>query len=250
MALKIQIISDLHLEFGYSELDFGQADLLILAGDVHTGVWGLDWILDSIKDVPVIYVLGNHEYYRQAHPKLLYKLQEKAKGTNVHLLENASLVIDGIRFHGTTLWTNFELFGDPRVAGYHCQQHMNDYKLIRRYPSYSKMRSVDIYNLHKNSCHWLKESLLSSKEKKNVVITHHAPSKKSLPLHRINDLLSSAYASDLEDLILETMPQLWVHGHIHSCSDYVVGSTRIICNPHGYIGEPYNGHQKRLIVEV
>lgn len=250
MSLKIQIISDLHFEFGYGDIDFSIADVLILAGDVHVGSNGLDWIMDTVKSIPVIYVLGNHEYYKQSYPKLLYKLRDKAKGSNVHLLENESVVLDGIRFHGATLWTNFELFGDPQVAGYHSQQSMNDYKYIRRDPMYSKLRSIDVYNIHKVSCDWLKKSLVESNEKRNVVVTHHAPSKKSLPSHRQNDLLSAAYASNLEDMILETKPDLWIHGHIHTCMDYHVGKTRIICNPHGYLTEPYNGHNKKLIIEV
>lgn len=108
--MKIQVISDIHLEFGIREFDFSKCDLLILAGDIHIGENGLDWISKKVNNIPVIYVLGNHEYYRNSYPKLLHKIKNTTKGTNIHVLENESMCIEGISFYGMTLWTNFELF--------------------------------------------------------------------------------------------------------------------------------------------
>ncbi|MGM9477380.1 metallophosphoesterase [Pedobacter sp. GSP4] len=248
--MKIQIISDLHQEFGISELSFKNADLVILAGDINLGVKGIEWIKQNIFNKPVIYVLGNHEYYKGAYPHTLHKIAELAKGSNVSVLENNRIEIDGIRFHGATLWTDFSLFGSPIEYGIICQGKMNDYRLIRRDPTYSKLRSIDTYKIHQFSKNWLIESLEESKDYKNVVITHHAPSIKSVPQLYESDPITSAYASNLEDVIRKYQPLYWIHGHIHTPSRYMINQTEIICNPHGYISEKYNGYHKELIIEI
>ena len=118
--MKIQIISDLHQEFGMNLLEFQNADIVVLAGDINLGVKGIQWILKTIHDKPVIYVLGNHEYYKGSYPKTLNKIKSLAEETNVHVLENKSVKIEGVYFHGATLWTDFSLFGNPREYGMIC----------------------------------------------------------------------------------------------------------------------------------
>ncbi|UOU97037.1 metallophosphoesterase [Chryseobacterium daecheongense] len=248
--MKIQIISDLHQEFGYTDLNFDRSDVVVLAGDINLGTKGVEWIKSKIPDKPVLYVLGNHEYYKGSYPKTLNKIKEAAIGSNVIVLEDNFVDLDGIRFHGTTLWTDFSIFGDPMQYGMICQSAMNDYKKIKRDPSYSKMRTIDIFKIHQLSRIWLKESLTHSKDLKNIVITHHAPSIQSVPEHFKNDPVTSAYASNLEDFIVEHQPLYWIHGHIHTPCRYKIGKTEIICNPHGYIDEKYNGYDKELIIEV
>ncbi|MGG7437103.1 metallophosphoesterase [Chryseobacterium arthrosphaerae] len=248
--MKIQIISDLHREFGSTELCFDNADIVVLAGDVNLGTKGIDWIKSAIPDKPVLYVLGNHEYYKGSYPKTLNKIKENARGSNVFVLENSFADIDGIRFHGATLWTDFSIFGNPVQYGMLCQPKMNDYKMIRRDPSYSKLRTMDTFKIHQFSRQWLKESLENSGALKNIVVTHHAPSIKSVPELYKEDPLTAAYASDLEEIITEYQPLYWIHGHIHTPCRYTIGETEVICNPHGYIDEKYNGYEKELIVEV
>lgn len=248
--MKIQIISDLHQEFGLTELSFDNADVVVIAGDVNLGIKGLHWIQSSIKDKPVIYVLGNHEYYKNSYPKILNKLKTLAENTNVHVLEDSFIDIDDIRFHGCTLWTDFSIFGDPMEYGIICQSVMNDYKMIKRDPSYSKMRTIDTYKIHQVSRKWLEGSLQDSKMLKNIVVTHHAPSLQSVPTEYKNDSVTAAYASNMEDFIFKHQPNFWIHGHIHTPGRYHIGQTEIICNPHGYIDEPYNGYEKELIIEV
>lgn len=247
--MKIQVISDLHQEFGITELDFSQADLVIFAGDTNLGIKGIEWIKKQIKNIPVIYILGNHEYYKGSYPKILNNIREAAKDSNIFVLENESVELEDIRFHGATLWTDFSLLGDPVTYGMLCQGKMNDYKMIRRDPSYSKLRSIDTFKLHQQSRKWLEESLASS-SMKNIVITHHAPSIQSIPEAYKEDYLSAAYASDLEDLILKYQPEYWIHGHIHTPASYTIGTTKVICNPHGYINEKYNGYEQELIIEL
>lgn len=248
--MKIQVISDLHQEFGYSELSFDNADVVVFAGDVNLGIKGLHWIQSRIKDKPVIYVLGNHEYYKSAYPKVLNKLKSLAINTNIHVLEDSFVDIDDVRFHGCTLWTDFSIFGDAMEYGIICQSAMNDYKMIKRDPSYSKMRTIDTYRIHQVSRKWLNGSLLSSEKAKNIVITHHAPSLQSVSEQYKSHPVTAAYASNMEDFILNHLPDFWIHGHIHTPSRYQIGRTKIICNPHGYIDEPYNGFDKELIIEI
>lgn len=250
ITMRVQIISDLHQEFGMSELSFNTADIVILAGDINIGTKGIDWIKSTINDKPVIYVLGNHEYYKGSYPKTLNKIIALANDTNVHVLENRAITIEGICFHGATLWTDFSLFGSPRHYGSICQGKMNDYKKIRRDPSYSKLRTIDTFQIHNKSMIWLEKSLEQSNCEKNIVVTHHAPSVRSIPQEYKEDPISAAYASNLEETIAKYQPDMWIHGHIHKPLDYYIGKTRIICNPHGYINEPHNGHNKELIIEI
>lgn len=248
--MKIQIISDLHQEFGVTELDFLQADVVVIAGDLHLGVKGIEWLKTKIPDKPVVYVLGNHEYYKGAYPKTLYKIQDAAQGSNIHVLEDTFVDVEDVRFHGCTLWTDFSIFGNPVQYGQICQSAMNDYKSIRRTPSYSKMRSVDTFKIHQISRLWLDESLANSEKSKNIVVTHHAPSLQSVPECYKEDPVTSAYASNLEEFILNKKPDFWIHGHIHTPCRYTIGVTEIICNPHGYIHEPFNGFEKEFIIEL
>ncbi len=248
--MKILIISDIHLEFGVREIDFSGCDLVVMAGDIHVGEKGVQWLIEKISEIPVIYVLGNHEYYKNTYPKLLDNIRNIAHGSNIYILENKTVSINGICFHGTTLWTDFELFGNPRIAGYECQQRMNDYKYIRRDPSYSRMRSIDTYHIHKESLGWLSKSLKNSKAATNIVVTHHAPSIKSVNEKYRNETISAAFVSNLDNFILEMNPDLWIHGHIHEAFDYFIGQTRVICNPMGYPGENVNGYTDKLILEI
>jgi Icc-related predicted phosphoesterase len=248
--MRIQVISDLHQEFGFMDISFDDADLVILAGDINLGTKGIEWVKATITNVPVIYVLGNHEYYKGSYPKTLNAIKQMASDTNVHVLENKSIIIGDVTFHGATLWTDFALLGDSRLNGSLCQEKMNDYKMIRRDPSYSKLRSIDTFILHQQSLNWLQSSLESSMTEKNIVVTHHAPSSKSIPEQFKNDILSSAYASNLEPVLLKYQPQYWIHGHIHVPIKYEIGNTIVLCNPHGYINEPYNGFDKNLFIEI
>lgn len=248
--MKIQIISDLHQEFGFTDLSFDNADLVIFAGDVNLGTKGIEWIKTKIPNKPVIYVLGNHEYYKGSYPKTLNKIKAAAQDSNVFVLEDSFVDIDGIRFHGATLWTDFSIFGNPMHYGMICQPKMNDYKKITRDPSYSKLRTIDTFKIHQFSKLRLQESLENSKGLKNIVVTHHAPSIQSVPEQYKEDPITSAYASNLEDFIAEHQPLYWIHGHIHTPCRYKIGETEIICNPHGYIDKKFNGYDKELMIEI
>lgn len=248
--MKVLILSDLHLEFHHLNINDCQADIVILAGDIHLRDKGLRWAMSTFTDTPVLYVLGNHEYYGSAYPKLVNKLKIIAKDTHVHILERDTFCLNGIKFIGCTLWTDFNLFGDPRIAGYSCQQIMTDYKKIRFSPQYSKLRSIDVSAIHHRSLIWLCNEFEKYHNDTTVVISHHAPSRICLPECHKNDIISAAYASNLDHVIEQYQPDLWVHGHLHNTVDKTMSNTRIVCNPRGYYGEENPDFDPNFIIDI
>jgi len=248
--MKVQLLSDLHLEFENFTYPKVACDVVILAGDIHTKTQGIQWAMESVPDTPVIYVMGNHEYYGKTYPKLIDAAKELAKGSNVHVLENEVLTLGNVNFLGCTLWTDFEIYGDPRIVGYHCQQAMNDYRKIKKLPGYSKIRSIDVARIHKESKAWLAKELEARKSQKNVVISHLGPSLKSVATEFQDDLTTAAYVSQLESFIEKYTPSYWLHGHMHNNSDYQIGECRVLCNPKGYFGEENPAFKPTAVFEI
>jgi predicted phosphodiesterase len=114
--MRVHIISDLHLEFGPISLSKTNADIVVLAGDIHMGEKGAHWARKQWPDIPIVYVLGNHEFYRDDLPGLTDRLRRLCQKTNIHLLENDRLDVEDVSFLGCTLWTDFELLGDSAAA--------------------------------------------------------------------------------------------------------------------------------------
>ncbi len=247
--MKLHILSDLHLEFEDFALPDTHADVIVLAGDTSVGTRGIGWANKKSGNKPVIYIAGNHEFYRHAYPKLLDDLNLKSKNSNVHFLENGIFISGNVRILACTLWTDFQLYGQVEYAMFSAGMAMNDYKLIRRSPNYSKLKAMDTALIHAKSLNWLTEQL-SINQGKTVVVTHHAPSVKSIPTAYAGDAINPAFASNLENLILEFQPELWIHGHIHTACDYRIGKTRVICNPRGYPLELNTGFIPDLVVEI
>jgi predicted phosphodiesterase len=235
--MLLHILSDIHLEFASFAPPDCRADLVILAGDIQPGTKGVAWAIETFPNSQVVYVLGNHEYYGQAYPKHITKLKELTLGTNVHVLENDSFINNDIVFLGCTFWTDFELFGDPRIAGYYATQNMTDYRTIRISPSYSRLRSIDTAGIHYHSRKWMADQFQKNHADKVVVVTHHLPSVRSLPEDYEDDVLNAAYASNLDEFAENSGSCLWIHGHTHKRQDYFIGNTRVLCNPRGYPGE-------------
>ena len=248
--MKIQLLSDIHLEFEHYDINHNDPDVIVLAGDIHVKGKALEWAMNQVSNTPVLYVMGNHEYYRKAYPKHVNDLKEQSKETNVTILENDIVTLGDVNFLGCTLWTSFDLFGDPRLTGYQCQQVMNDYRKIRISPKFSKLRSIDVASIHRQSLEWLKQQLLDRNGQNNVVITHHGPSVLSLHHGEIVETYDAAYVSHLDEMIEEHSPALWLHGHIHASKDYHIGKTRVVCNPRGYPGERNPQFVDNLIIEV
>lgn len=248
--MRVHILSDLHLEFAPFIPNNVDSDVVILAGDVHTGTNGIKWILQTFSDKPVIYVLGNHEFYGQKLQKLIGNIKEIAQGTNVHVLDNDQTEVGNVVFLGATLWSDFRLMGDPVVAGAIAQAGMNDSRRIRLLPNYRRFLPKDARAFHAQSLQWLGNQMDGVRGKKIVVVTHHAPSPRSIPTRFERDPLNAAFASNLDHFVAGYGAALWIHGHIHHHSDYTIGSTRVIANPRGYPSEPNIGFDPTLVVEI
>lgn len=248
--MRVHILSDLHLEFAPFQKTNVGADAVVLAGDVHTGTNGIKWILNTFRDQPVVYVLGNHEFYGQKIQKLISNIKEIAQGTNVHVLENDRVELGDVVFLGATLWTDFRLLGDPVRSGAAAQAGMNDCRRIRLLPNYRRFLPKDARAFHAESLIYLAQQMEHARGKKIIVVTHHAPSAQSIPLRFQGDPLNAAFASNLEGFIAICGAALWIHGHMHHHSDYVIGGTRVIANPRGYPTEPDTGFDPSLVVEI
>src|SRR5580658_1182802 len=157
--MRLHILSDLHLEFGMVEVPRTNADVVVLAGDIHLGTEGLKWAQKQFPDQPVIYVLGNHEYYRHALPELAGLLKAEAEGTNVCVLENNSVEIGGFTFLGCSLWTDFKLTGHPETAMFYAVQAMADYQVVRFNPEHRTLQPRDTVQVHEESVKWLRGEL-------------------------------------------------------------------------------------------
>ena len=249
--MKIQILSDLHLEFGpFDPPDVG-ANAIILAGDTDIKGRGIAWARDTFRGKPVIYIAGNHEYYGEALPRHTEELRERCRGTNTHFLERDAITIDGVAFLGCTLWTDFGLDGNPVLAQLTASTGMNDFRVTRVSPSYRRLHPRDLVQIHTKSRQWLSRELAIRRGERVVVITHHAPSERSIPARFAHDPLNPAFASRLDSLVEESDAAVWVHGHIHDSSDYKIGHTRVVCNPRGYYPYGLNpDFSPHLVVEV
>jgi Icc-related predicted phosphoesterase len=241
--MRIQILSDLHVDAGgiHRPEPVADADVLIVAGDVCAGMsTGFEELRHYVPAaIPVVMVAGNHEFYGLGLAQELAKAQATARGHNIHFLENDTINIDGVRFVGATLWTDYALFGsNARDACMQAAQSgLNDHRLIgltTHGPHDRQFKPLDALAMHQQSRAYLDATLALPHDGPTVVVTHHAPHEKSVhPKFRAGSL-TAAFVSDLAPLIDARQPALWVHGHTHSSFDYRVGATRVICNPAGY----------------
>lgn len=247
--MKIHVLNDLHIEFGDFELPDTDAEVIVFAGDIDVGMGGLSWIEKQRLDKPVIYVPGNHEYYH--HDISLVEEIKACVPPNVHVLSDDMVEINGVRFLGCTLWTDFLLFGETEkyFAVQYAKQGMADFQVIMQ--DGQRFSPEDSINLHENSRDWLGCMLGEHYAGKTVVVTHHLPSEKSVHPRFSRNLLTPAFASNLEALMDVDRVVLWVHGHTHDVFDYEIFGTRIVCNPRGYVPyEQSNEFQPDFVVEI
>jgi predicted phosphodiesterase len=235
--MKIRIYSDLHLEFCDWTPPSLPADVVVLAGDIHVGPRGFAWAHRHFKNVPVVYVAGNHEYFGSDLDSMRRKLRAAARDFDILFLDEDSAVIDGVRFLGTTLWTDFGLYGsEPEqlsTAMEYAHLAMYDYRAIKRTPT-EELRPEHTRRLHLDQSRWLKEQIDVPFDGPTVVVTHHLPHLKSVHPNFEGERSNPAFASDLSALFRDHV-KLWIHGHTHESMDYGIGATRVVCNPRGYM---------------
>jgi Icc-related predicted phosphoesterase len=282
--MKIKLVSDLHLEFSDINIKNDEGcDVLILSGDIMVaqdlhdhpemdyGMYSNANLADlgrrqasalrfrdflkrcSFQFPHVVYVAGNHEFYHGKWVQTLKVLSDEcAKFPNVYFLERGFKRIDDVIFVGGTLWTNMNK-ADPLTL-HAARSMMNDFRLIRNdMAGYTAVKPADTVYRHRDTLGYIEEIVNRKEVEKYVVVGHHSPSFQSVHENYKNeDLMNGCYHSDLSNFIMDH-PQikLWTHGHTHHCFDYVIGETRIVCNPRGYEGyEPDSGWNPNIVIEV
>lgn len=244
--MKLHIVSDLHLESDPRwRLPATDADVLILAGDIHPGLQGMTAFARQGK--PVLYVPGNHEYYGEHMNGLAAAMRLYAGPSKITVLDTDAVEIGGVRFLGTTLWTDFRLFGTAHTeaALLTADGHMNDYISIRNGERF--LTPQQTLKLHLDAASWLEAQLDTPFDGPTVVITHHAPHPRSVHPKYAGHILNAAFVSDLSRMMGKA--DLWVHGHIHWSLDYEVNGTRIVCNPKGY-GKENKNFKADLVIDL
>jgi 3',5'-cyclic AMP phosphodiesterase CpdA len=268
--VKIQIFSDIHADVAPLKLIVigPDVDIVVVAGDIAEGAENSFAVLRRIVPgrIPIIFAMGNHEYYRRFLGEELAFARAIAPKLNIRLLENDTAIIGGVRFAGASLWTDYRIFGDPNAsAAMHAARFgMNDHRLIgwKREP-WARFRPQEAALLHAASRAFFAETFASTFDGITVALSHHAPDIGSVPARYASDILSAAFASTaLSELDLALhrageappapagkSPDFWIHGHIHDSADYRVGATRVISNPHGY-GRENAKFDPTFIIEV
>lgn len=260
---KLRIMSDLHLEFGRLDLEPAGEDVIVLAGDVGVFTQGAEWALEYAArgGVPAVMVAGNHEFYRRpgrarfsSHTvestiAALRAIARESRGA-LTFLEDDVATVAGVTFVGATLWTDYALDGNQPISMLLAARGMNDHQLI--FEDDRRFTPEDALRRHRWSAGVLRERLPRRYvDGPLVVVTHHLPSARSVNRKYADDILNSAFASHLDDLVETSEAALWVHGHTHASADYRIGGTRVLCNPRGY--HPYGVNpdfDRDLIVEV
>jgi len=286
--MRIKLVSDLHLEFSDINIqNDNNYDVLILGGDIMiaqdlhdhpelvntsdqraiaagTGLGRRQERAQRFRDFlkrcsfqfpHVIYIMGNHEFYNgKFYAGIDYMRDEVAKFPNIYMLEQDTKIIDDVVFVGGTLWTDMNK-RDP-LTMHAIEGMMNDFRIIRNdYRSYAPMSALDVAVRHDKTLQYIKLILDQNKDKKCVVVGHHSPSFQSVhEIYKDQTLMNGGYSSDLSEFILDH-PQivLWTHGHTHHPFDYVIGETRVVCNPRGYESDGYSedsGWDPDILLEI
>ena len=286
--MKIKLVSDLHLEFSDINIKNNEGcDVLLLSGDImvatnlhdhpepantadqaaianNTGLGSRQLKAQRFRDFLkrcsfqfpyVIYIAGNHEFYHGKWNQSLTTLSnECAKFPNVYFLEAGCKKINDVTFIGGTLWTDMNR-GDPLTL-HAVRDMMNDFSVIKKdLEGYTNLKPADTVVRHRHMLGYIKQIVAKKHDEKFVVVGHHAPSKLSTHEQYANEhIMNGAYSSDLSEFILDC-PQikLWTHGHTHHPFDYVIGETRIVCNPRGYVSDGYSedsGWDPNMVIEI
>jgi len=267
--MKIAICSDLHLEFATISLENTEnADVLILSGDIcvakdlmkkdnndildrfgRSEAWHQFFQECSDRFPHVLYVMGNHEHYHGDYANTLTILRDRLSYLdNLHILDKETFIVDDITFIGGTLWTDMN--NEDPITLLHMKGMMNDFRCVQNsnrvtifkdedgkfHKRESRFSPEDAVEDHKKMMEYVRLMIEGKFGQKFVVVGHHAPSKLSThPRYKDEQIMNGGYSTALEEFIMDH-PQikLWTHGHTHEDFDYMIGSTRIVCNPRGY----------------
>jgi len=230
------------------------ADVVVLAGDIDVGVRGVEWaaIESQLLGKPIIYVPGNHEYYGKELRATLRAMRDRAAGTNVHVLDCDEVTLDGTRFLGATLWTDYRA-NEPATPAANAmqaaQQQINDHRRIRFGDKDRLFTPDDALRLHQEAKAWLTTQLSKPHQGRTVVVTHHGPSPACQHPDYPVDPISAAFHSNLESLMGPHV-DLWIYGHTHACLDVIVRETRLVSNQKGYPREIVQDYDPNRVVQI
>ena len=236
--MKLHVLSDLHMSVNPFDAPATDADVVVLAGDIARPEAAVAWA--SALGKPVVYVPGNHEFYGGTIPGTIRRLRAHAAGCRVHVLANDVLVLDGVRFLGTTLWTDFMLYGtgparDLAVRG--ALQFVRDFSRIELDDAGTPFTPDGAAALFRDNARWLGEALDQPFAGATVVVSHHSPSPRSIHPRFAESIVNPCFVSNAEHLLDGSRVALWIHGHAHDSFDYAVHGTRVVCNPRGYTNQ-------------
>lgn len=251
--MRLWTISDLHLvprersnlrEFYVESVPtIPDADVAVIAGDFTDGApeASMEWLATHIKPrMPVVAVLGNHDFYGENLADARKAATEAADRFGIHLLDDSAVTIAGVRFIGSTLWTDYELYADcddelRRKYMYACKTGLADHVNIGlAHGSLELFSPRHALELHKKSRFFLEDELRRDFDGQTVVVTHHAPHPYSVAAEFAGDPVTPGFVSDMSDVFARFDIDLWVHGHTHTPFDYTVDGCRVVCNPRGY----------------
>ena len=251
--MKIAVCSDIHLEFGGISLENTEnAEVLILGGDIcvakDINVKDDYDIMDRFgrsatihkffqeccdRFPHVVYIMGNHEHYHGDYNDTVTVLRNRLGYlANLHILDKEMVQLGGVSFIGGTLWTDMNKEDDITLL--HMKSMMNDFRCVTN--GKNRFTPEDAVVDHKDMVEYIRMMIEGKWDQKFVVVGHHAPSKMSThPRYADEQIMNGGYSSNLSEFIMDH-PQikLWTHGHTHEDFDYMIGSTRIVCNPRGY----------------
>lgn len=257
--MRCHYLSDLHLEAQSFDARLPSGDVLIVAGDLcHarrldpalTDRYSLDQRARVMRFVDaalarfahVLLIAGNHEHYDGVFEDTTGLLRRHLPGVTV--LDNDTIEIGGIRFFGSTLWSDFEGRSETSMA--RVRRGMGEFffvKTRRHDDALIKLQPRDILQAHDDALAALRGAVVNAEGRSTIVVTHHAPSRQGLnPLFSGNGL-DGAYGSDLEREIegLANVP-IWVHGHTHIARSYRIGDMVVRSNALGFAAK---GHGAR-----
>ena len=232
---------------------------LILAGDLWEGTRPLmhaeeSWIAPLAERYRyVIIVLGNHDYWGENLTTFATKFKNMLKDmhlNNVYLLDDEAITLEGVKFVGGTLWTDFNNY-DPFTV-WRAKQYMNDYNYIRVGEGYRKLLPDDIVKAHKKTRATIFANAKKDDEVKKIVcVTHHSPSFQGLaPQYKNVGDANGYYHSELGNEIVDTEIDFWIHGHTHHPVDYMIGNTRIINNAVGYYPFENTDYEMDFLIKI
>ena len=258
--MRIQILSDLHIEFKGNTIPALAPDveLVILAGDLapvrtrHVGDIAERW--RGAKHI--LYVPGNHEFYGDDIEDSHRELARQCQRYGVTLPDRQAVAIDGLHFIGATLWTDFLLDGivAEHWAHHEARRKVSDFMgAIRDRSAPGGLLTTRETTLrHAEDRSFIEEQLREAHDAglTPIVITHHAPSPRCVQPWYAGSALNAAFASDLDRLIARYQPPLWVHGHMHDSVDEMLGETRVVANPQGYPGWEGRDFDPELVIEM